>query len=72
VVLLYAAEWDSEESGRRYFAAYARCSRKSGRRCRWLSETADSVTGPATTDVSSSAAKAPIVTSVEGLDTAID
>jgi hypothetical protein len=72
VVLLYAAEWDSEESGRRYFAAYREALEKKWKKMSVASETADSVTGWGDDGRFELRLKGAIVTSVEGLDPAID
>ena len=72
VVLLYAAEWDSEESGRRYFAAYREALEKKWKKMSVASETADSVTGSGDDGRFELRRKGAIVTSVEGLDPAID
>jgi hypothetical protein len=72
VVLLYAAEWDSEESARRYFAAYREVLEKKWEKMSVASETADSVTGSGDDGRFELRRKGAIVTSVEGLDAAID
>jgi hypothetical protein len=72
VVLLYAAEWDSEESGRRYFAAYREALRKKWKNMSVASETADFVTGSGDDGRFELRRKGAIVTSVEGLGAAID
>jgi hypothetical protein len=72
VVLLYAAEWDSEESARRYFAAYREALGKKWKKMSVASETADSVTGSGDDGRFELRRKGAIVTSVEGLDTAIN
>jgi hypothetical protein len=72
VVLLYAAEWDSEESARRYFAAYREVLEKKWKKMSVASETADSVTGWGDDGRFELRRKGAIVTSVEGLDSAID
>jgi len=72
VVLLYAVEWDSEESGRRYFAAYREALEKKWQKMSVASETADSVTGSGDDGRFELRLKGAIVTSVEGLDPAID
>jgi len=72
VVLLYAAEWDSEESGRRYFAAYREALEKKWKKMSVTSETADSVTGSGDDGRFELRRNGAIVTSVEGLDPAID
>jgi hypothetical protein len=72
VVLLYAAEWDSEESARRYLAAYREVLEKKWKKMSVASETADSVTGWGDDGRFDLRRKGAIVTSVEGLDAAID
>jgi hypothetical protein len=72
VVLLYAAEWDSEESARRYFAAYREVLEKKWKKMSVASETADSVTGSGDDGRFELRRKGAIVTSMEGLDAAID
>jgi hypothetical protein len=72
VVLLYAAEWDSEESSRRYFEAYREALGKKWKKMSVASETADFVTGSGDDGRFELRRKGAIVTSVEGLDPAID
>jgi hypothetical protein len=72
VVLLYAAEWDSEESSRRYFAAYREALEKKWKKMSVASGTADFVTGSGDDGRFELRRKGAIVTSVEGLDAAID
>ena len=72
VVLLYAAEWDSEESAGRYFAAYREALAKKWKKMSVVSETADSVTGTGDDGRFELRRKGAIVTSVEGLDAAVD
>jgi hypothetical protein len=72
VVLLYAAEWDSEESARRYFAAYREALEKKWKKMSVASETADSVTGSGDDGRFELRRKGAIVTSVEGLGAAIN
>jgi len=72
VVLLYAAEWDSEESASRYFAAYREVLEKKWKKMSVASETADSVTGSGDDGRFDLRRKGAIVTSVEGLDAAIN
>ena len=72
VVLLYAAEWDSEESSRRYFAAYREALEKKWKKMSVASETADFVTGSGDDGRFELRRKGAIVTSVEGLAAAID
>jgi hypothetical protein len=72
VVLLYAAEWDSEESARRYFAAYREILGKKWKKMAVTSETADSVTGTGDDGRFELRRRGTVVSSVEGLDPAID
>jgi hypothetical protein len=72
VVLLYAAEWDSEASARRYFAAYREALEKKWKKMSVASETADSVTGSGDDGRFELRREGSIVTSVEGLDPAIN
>jgi hypothetical protein len=72
VVLLYAVEWDSEESAGRYFAAYRGALAKKWKKMSVVSETADSVTGTGDDGRFELLLKGAIVTSVEGLDAAVD
>jgi hypothetical protein len=72
VVLLYAAEWDSEEGSRRYFAAYRDMLEKKWKKMSVASETADSVTGSGDDGRFELRRKGAIVTSMEGLEAAID
>jgi hypothetical protein len=71
VVLLYATEWDSEESAARYFAAYREVMRKKWKSMTVTSEEPDSVTGTGDDGRFELRRKGAIVTSVEGLDPAI-
>jgi hypothetical protein len=71
VVLLYAAEWDSEDAASRYFAAYREVLSK-----KWKSMTVDSASDDLVTGLGDDGRfelrrKGAIVTSVEGLDPAI-
>jgi len=68
VVLLYAVEWDSEESARTYFAAYREVLRKKWKAMSVTSETGDLVTGAGDDGRFELRRAGAIVTSVEGLD----
>ena len=60
MVLLYAAEWDTEDAARQYFAAYRRqLSPRSGKRWRSPPKPTTPSPAPATMAASSCAAKAP-------------
>jgi hypothetical protein len=71
VVLLYAVEWDNEESARRYFAAYRDNLGKKWKQMNVSAEIADSVDGTGDDGRFELRRKGAIVTSVEGLDPAI-
>jgi hypothetical protein len=68
VVLLYAVEWDSEESARIYLAAYREVLRKKWKTLSVASETADLITGAGDDGRFELRRTGAIVTSVEGLD----
>jgi hypothetical protein len=68
VVLLYSAEWDSEDSARQYLAAYREALRKKWRKMSVTSETPDAVTGIGDDGRFELRRKNAVVTSVEGLD----
>jgi len=67
VVLLYAAQWDSPEMARRYFAAYRQVLAKKWKKMNISGETNDSVTGTGDDGRFELHLKGPLVTSVEGL-----
>ena len=66
VVLLYAAQWDSEESARRYFAAYRQVLEGKWKRITVASESADVVTGTGDDGAFELRRAGAVVTSVEG------
>ena len=66
VVLLYAAQWDSEESARRYFAAYRQVLEGKWKRMTVASESADVVTGTGDDGAFELRRAGAVVTSVEG------
>jgi hypothetical protein len=68
VVLLYVAEWDSEESARRYFAAYRKLLHKKWKKMTVTSEDAGAVTGTGDDGRFELRLKGALVTSTEGLD----
>jgi len=68
VVLLYAVEWDSEESARQYFAAYREGLAKKWQHMKVDSETPDRVTGTGDDGAFDLQRKGAIVTSVEGME----
>ena len=72
VVLLYASEWDSEESARLYFAAYRDGLRQKWKHLSVVSETVDSVTGRGDDGRFELRRQGATVTSVEGLAPEID
>jgi hypothetical protein len=72
VVLLYAAEWDSEESARQYFAAYREALAKKWKKMSVATETADSLTGAGDDGRFELRRKGAIVTSMEGLAPAVN
>lgn len=72
VVLLYAAEWDSEDSARRYFAAYRRQLSKKWKQLTVATETDAAVTGTGDDGRFELRRKGAVVTSMEGLPPAID
>ncbi len=71
VVLLYAAEWDSEESARAYFALYREALGKKWRNLAVASESGDSVSGTGDDGRFLLRRSGATVTSMEGLDPAI-
>ena len=71
VVLLYAAEWDSEASAREYFSAYAQAMRKKWKAMTVTSQEADALEGTGDDGRFELRRKGAVVTSVEGLDPAI-
>jgi hypothetical protein len=71
VVLLYAAEWDSEDSARDYFSAYRDMQRKKWKTVKVESESDDAVIGEGGGGRFELRRKGAIVTSVEGLDPAV-
>ena len=68
VVLLYATEWDSEESAAQYFAAYREVMHKKWKTMTVSSEESDAVTGTGDDGRFELRRKGTVVTSVEGLD----
>ena len=71
VVLLYATEWDSEESASQYFAAYAQAMHKKWKSMTVESEEPDVLTGMGDDGRFELRRKGTLVTSVEGLDPAV-
>ena len=72
VVLLYATEWDSEQSARLYFEAYRGAMAKKWKKMEVAEETADLVRGSGDDGRFVLTRKGPVVTSVEGLDPALN
>jgi hypothetical protein len=72
VVLLYAAEWDSEDSARLYFGAYREAMAKKWKKMEIAEETEDSVRGSGDDGRFVLTRKGAVVTSVEGLDPALN
>jgi hypothetical protein len=71
VVLLYAADWDSEDAARQYFAAYRVMMQKKWKKMAVASESADALDGTGDDGRFELRRKGTTVTSVEGLDPAI-
>lgn len=67
VVLLYAAEWDTEDAAREYFRAYRRQLQKKWKEFRLTSETEDAIEGSGDDGRFHLRRKGAVVTSVEGL-----
>ena len=72
VVLLYAAEWDSEEAARHYFDSYRRVLAKKWKKMEIGSETADALTGIGDDGRFELRQEGAVVTSVEGLPPGIN
>ena len=71
VVLLYAAEWDSEDAATQYFAAYREVLHKKWKKLTVESEKPDEVIGTGDDGRFELRRKGAVVTSVEGLDSTI-
>jgi hypothetical protein len=71
VVLLYAVEWDSEETARQYFTSYREILGKKWKMLTVASETEDALTGTGDDGRFELRRKGAVVTSVEGLAPAI-
>jgi hypothetical protein len=71
VVLLYAAEWDSDENARSYFKAYREILKKKWMKMSVTAESEDSLSGTGDDGRFELRRKDAIVTSVEGLDPAL-
>jgi len=72
VVLLYSSEWDSDESARSYFAAYREILKKKWMKMTVTAEEEDSLSGTGDDGRFELRRKGAIVTSVEGLDPALN
>ena len=72
IVLLYAAEWDSEDAARQYFAAYRRQLSQKWKHMAVATESGDAVTGTGDDGRFELRRKGATVTSMEGLPPAID
>ncbi len=72
VVLLYASEWDSEASARKYFEAYRQLLAKKWKQMTVTAETPDSVTGTGDDGRFELRLKGFTVTSIEGLNPALE
>jgi hypothetical protein len=72
VVLLYAVEWDDEDSARRYFEAYRQVMKKKWKQMTVSSESVDQLNGSGDDGRFELRRIGPVVTSVEGLDPAPD
>jgi hypothetical protein len=71
VVLLYASQWDNENSARRYFAAYRQAMGKKWKTMTVASDTPDRVTGTGDDGRFVLERHGTIVTTVEGMDPAL-
>jgi len=71
VVLLYAVEWDSEDSARQYFAAYRELLGKKWKALAVTTEEGDSILGTGDDGRFELRRKGAVVTSVEGIDPAL-
>jgi hypothetical protein len=71
VVLLYAVEWDSEESARQYFTAYQELMRKKWKKTAVTSRSDDAVQGTGDDGRFELRRRGAVVTSMEGLAPAI-
>jgi len=72
VTLLYAAEWDSEDVARRYFEAYRQVMKKKWKQMTVASESVDQVNGSGDDGRFELRRVGATVTSVEGLESAVN
>ena len=71
-VLLYAAEWDSDESARDYFDAYRQAMATKWKKMEVTTETPDSIAGTGDDGRFELRRKGALVTSIEGLPSAVN
>lgn len=71
-VLLYAAEWDSEDAARDYFDAYRQAMAKKWKKMEITAETPDTLTGTGDDGRFELRRKGAVVTSMEGLPPAVN
>ena len=71
IALLYASEWDSPDSARRFFQAYRQVLAKKWKQMKVDAQTMELVTGTGDDGVFELRLKGNIVTSIEGLDPAL-
>ena len=72
VALLYAVEWDSEDMARRYFEAYRQVMKKKWKQMTVVSESVDQVNGSGGDGRFELRRSGATVTSVEGLESAVN
>src|SRR5450759_1162585 len=72
IVLLYAAEWDSEDAARQYFDAYRLQLSRKWKQMTVATETGDAVTGTGDDGRFELRRKGAVITSMEGLPPALD
>jgi hypothetical protein len=72
VALLYAVEWDSEDTARRYFEAYRQVMKKKWKQMTVASESVDQVSGSGDDGRFELRRTGATVTSVEGLESAVN
>ena len=71
-VLLYAAEWDSEDAARDYFDAYRQAMAKKWKKMEITAEAPDSLSGTGDDGRFELRRKGAVVTSMEGLPPAVN
>jgi IrrE N-terminal-like domain len=72
VALLYAVEWDDEDTARRYFEAYRQVLKKKWKQMTVVSESVDQVNGSGDDGRFELRRTGAMVTSVEGLESAVN